>query len=174
MFDRLILLALTPITLAGGAIGWTSLSKTAPTAETITTGYATGFDMVDTTANSSVGSNRLVRHHDGLFHASVLLNGRPVQMIIDTGASKSILSRADAEAISDLRISRRTMGTMQTLGGNRRYKTATVESAKVGSRDVGAVEFAMLDSPASISVIGQDVLGQLGPIILNGDNLTLP
>jgi aspartyl protease family protein len=174
VFDRLILMALTPMTLAGGAIGWTSLTKAPSTLQTTSTEFiALGTQVQAAPRPDMMTSRHLVRQPDGLFYAVVQLNGSPLRLIIDTGATKSILSHRDAQTIAGMRLSRQTVGTMRTLGGDRRYRVATVDRTRIGSQDIGPIEFAIIEPTGSVSVIGQDILGQLGPIILDGDRMTL-
>ncbi len=174
VFDRLILMALTPMTLAGGAIGWSSLSTAPSTLQTTSTEFIAQDTQVQLSHRPDMTMSRnLVRQPDGLFYAMVQLNDSPLRFVVDTGATKSILSHRDAQTIAGVRLSRQTVGTMRTLGGDRRYRIATVERTRIGSQDIGPIEFAIIEPTGSVSVIGQDILGQLGPIILDGDRMTL-
>jgi aspartyl protease family protein len=172
VIDRFILMALTPMTLAGGALGWTSLrddDSTAFVGQTSSTAVVSD-DNDATTADR----HRITRADDGLFHARVRVNGHPLRMIIDTGATTSILSSRDAARVPGVDVSAATIGTMRTLGGERRYRGAIVDSVRVGSKRIANIDFAVIDTPGHMSIIGQDVLRELGPIVLDGDTLTLP
>jgi aspartyl protease family protein len=178
VFDRFILLALTPITLAGGALGWTSFDLSRPDAQSradavvMTAGTVSAVTQPRQDGRSS--GTTLLRSGDGLFYAMVELNGQPVRLMIDTGATKSVLSLADARRIGDVRLSDRSVGTMRTLGGNRRYRSADVGTVAIGSQTVDDVKFAVVSSDAPVSLIGQDVLRKLGPITLDGERMILP
>lgn len=162
------------MTLAGGAIGWSSLTTTPSTVQTTSAEFvALGTHVQSSSKPDMATSRHLVRQPDGLFYAVVQLNGSPLRFIVDTGATKSVLSHRDAQAIAGVRVSRRTVGIMRTLGGDRRYRIATVDQTRIGSQDIGPIEFAVIEPTGSVSVIGQDILRQLGPIILDGDRLTL-
>jgi aspartyl protease family protein len=166
VIDRFVLMALTPMTLAGGALGWTSIRD----------GGATPAPVTAAVEGDAASGQRhsIARASDGLFHAHVAVNGRRMRMVIDTGATQSILSRRSLSSLRGVTVSAGSVGTIRTLGGDRRYRNAHVDTVAIGSRRISAVDFAVVDTPSDLSIIGQDVLRELGPIILDGDTLTLP
>ncbi|MDZ3833695.1 MAG: retropepsin-like aspartic protease [Sphingopyxis sp.] len=168
MFDRLILVALTPITLASGAVGWSWSTLEAD------------LDMRVDSSKPAAAPEALaappavapiIRSPDGLFRASVVIEGRSVPMIIDTGATRSVLSSHVAKRL-ELAIDSRGSGSLATINGTTRYRLAAVDTLRIGQRSLHDMKLIVPDGPTRVSLLGQDVLQRLGPIRIDADRLT--
>lgn len=163
MLDRLLLVALTPLALAGGTTTswlqgqWTG--QRSPVA----------VDAAHTRASALIGrpADRLAIHRggDGLLHTTVNINDVPVDMVVDTGASRTILSMDDAERVLAVP-SGRPGGKIITLGGQRDLEIRSVGSVEFAGRRFDQLE-AGLVAGSRVSVIGLDWLALSGPITIS-------
>jgi aspartyl protease family protein len=113
----------------------------------------------------------IIRSPDGLFRATVTIGGRSIPMIIDTGATRSVLSSHIAKRL-DLVIDSRGGGSLATINGRTRYRLATVDTLHIGQRSLHDMKLILADGPTRVSLLGQDALQQLGPIRIDADQLT--
>jgi len=109
----------------------------------------------------------------GHFVVTAEVDGRPVDFLVDTGASDIVLSPADAERLGF---------RLDQLTFNRQYSTANGigrgASVRLGSLAVGPIVFN--DVPASVneapmgdSLLGMSFLRRLGSYEVRGDRLIL-
>ncbi len=122
-------------------------------------------------ANSSVVT--LTREGDGHFYVEANINGAPVRMMVDTGATSVALTMEDAEALG---ISQTEEGFSQTgrgVGGDVAVMPISLDSLSVGAiahRDVPAV---VVNSELQVSLLGQSWLSRVGTVSIQGDKMTL-
>lgn len=101
---------------------------------------------------------------DGLFRTTVLFSDTPVEMIIDTGATHSILSQQDAQRLFGS-MAGREAGQIQTGGGPRLLVLRRLASVEIAGRRLTDVEIGLVaDFP--VSIIGANWLERLGPLHL--------
>jgi aspartyl protease family protein len=122
---------------------------------------------------NGAGSVTLSRANDGHFYASLNVNGRNVEFVIDTGATAIVLSKKDAETIGINTNNLNYMGQAYTANGV--VRTAFVE--------LGVVKLGNItdyDLPASVnggelfgSLLGMDYLNLFSEFKINGNTLTL-
>lgn len=113
----------------------------------------------------------VLRGPDGLFRVQAKISGQRVTMIVDTGATHSILAAATARRLG-LGIGGVHEGkALRTLAGDAPYRSARVSELIVGDAKVSGLQIAVMATPGDISVLGQDALRRLGPITLSGDHL---
>lgn len=184
MIDRLVLFATLPFALASGAGGWTFAAHIGGEAERATFGHSvnlaaqTGLFGTEP-GEAMTGDQRaplptvVRRANDGLFHTIVNADGRAVRMVIDTGATHTIMSSSAAKR----HFPGRTMelrGTIRTVSGQVGYRIIDIQTFSVGSRKLKHLQIAVVDGPEDFALLGQDVLSRIGPIGINGEELTLP
>lgn len=110
------------------------------------------------------------RGETGIFVIDALVNGTPARLIVDTGASLTVLSR-DFLADSGLRLVEDGVLTARTAGGPQRFATAAVESVEVGERVARDIRVAICDDcgmPGSDGLLGLDVQEPLGMSLFPG------
>jgi aspartyl protease family protein len=112
------------------------------------------------------------RAHDGLFHITALVNGKPVDMAIDTGATRSVIAQSDANRIGLVGATGR-YSTMQTLNGRVQLQKVQLSQLKIGQTTIRNLEVAVGPHQLAQSVIGLDALRQSGPILIEADQLTV-
>lgn len=98
-----------------------------------------------------------------LFVVTVYVNGtRPAKMILDTGASHTILSFAVARDLSLWAQRRSTSMTMHTAGGTVRADVLPISSLKIGDAEVQDIDVVIHDlpevPPAIEGLLGLNVL----------------
>lgn len=111
---------------------------------------------------------------NGQYMTDARLNGRDVEMLVDTGASKIALSEKMARRIgiflkpSDYRIN------VHTANGVTRAAPATVRELRLGSIRLKNVEAVILkDGLLSVSLLGMSALGRLERFDISNDTLVL-
>ena len=169
MFDRLILMALTPITLASGAVGWSWSTLQADLDVRADSSVPAGVPELPATDTPAIAP--IIRSPDGLFRATVTIEGRTIPMIVDTGATKSVLSSHVAKRLN-LTIDPRSGGSLATINGTTRYRLAAVDTLRIGQRSLHDMTFIVAEGPTRVSLLGQDALQRLGPIRIDAGRLT--
>lgn len=112
------------------------------------------------------------RARDGLFHITALVNGKPVDMAIDTGATRSVIARSDADRIGLVGSTGRH-SNMQTLNGRVQLQKVQLSELKIGETTIRNLDVAVGPHQLAQSVIGLDALRQSGPILIEADRLTV-
>jgi aspartyl protease family protein len=93
----------------------------------------------------------------GHFRTSGAINGRPVQFMVDTGATVVALGKADAQRIGvDTSQARRVM--MQTANGNAPAELVTLSAVTVGGVTVANVQAVVMAAPMNHVLLGNSFL----------------
>lgn len=124
------------------------------------------------TSGSWGGEARLTRRGNGHFYGNAMVNGQPVEMIIDTGASSVALTVEDARRVGIVvdPASFEVVGT--GASGPVRGQRIQLESVELEGRRISGVSGAVLEGLEQ-SLLGQSYLSRIGSITMNGDYLTL-
>ncbi|MBB3382076.1 MULTISPECIES: TIGR02281 family clan AA aspartic protease [unclassified Rhizobium] len=136
-------------------------------------GLMPGHAVVVTT---SEGGQEVILHKrsNGHFEAKVMINGQPIDMLIDTGASTIALSQEDAERVGIIPENLTYSQTVLTANGRARAAPVELGSVAIGPikrRDVQAsvAEAGRLDQ----SLLGMSFLETLGSMQMQTDELRL-
>ncbi|WP_349958486.1 TIGR02281 family clan AA aspartic protease [Rhizobium sp. ZPR3] len=136
-------------------------------------GLMPGHAVVVTT---SEGGQEVILHKrsNGHFEARVKINGQPIDMLIDTGASTIALSQEDAERVGIIPENLTYSQTVLTANGRARAAPVELGSVAIGPikrRDVEAsvAEAGKLDQ----SLLGMSFLETLGSMQMQTDELRL-
>ncbi len=136
-------------------------------------GLMPGHAVVVTT---SEGGQEVILHKrsNGHFEARVKINGQPIDMLIDTGASTIALSQEDAERVGIIPENLTYSRTVLTANGRARAAPVELGSVAIGPirrRDVEAsvAEAGKLDQ----SLLGMSFLETLGSMQMQTDELRL-
>ncbi|MDK4703699.1 TIGR02281 family clan AA aspartic protease [Rhizobium sp. CNPSo 4062] len=136
-------------------------------------GLMPGHAVVVTT---SEGGQEVILHKrsNGHFEARVMINGQPIDMLIDTGASTIALSQEDAERVGIIPENLTYSQTVLTANGRARAAPVELGSVAIGPikrRDVEAsvAEAGRLDQ----SLLGMSFLETLGSMQMQTDELRL-
>lgn len=124
-------------------------------------------------ANSAnAGELVLERRGDGHFYADVEVNGTPISMLVDTGASSVALSADDARRAGIAT----TIGMNEVIGegagGSVQGEYVTIERIGLAGVEQSAVPAAVLKG-GSMSLLGQSFLRDFDSVEIRGDQMHL-
>jgi len=115
----------------------------------------------------------LERAEDGLFYATVVVNGQPIRFLVDTGASVVTLTATDARRLGVAPAAGSYGAQAETASGRAAFAWATIGTVEVAGHHVENVRAAVLAQDAGVSLLGQNLLSRLGPVRLEGDRLII-
>ena len=125
-------------------------------------------------APSSIGGIALSRSGDSHFRADMTVNGAPVRMLVDSGASIVVLREADARAAGITVDPAAYTGTALTAGGQVRVAPIVIDRLAIGSIERRNVQAAVMQGDAlPESLLGQSFLTQLSETRTAGDVMQL-
>ena len=130
-------------------------------------------DLVSSFSRSS-SANALVldRRDDGHFYADVEVNGVPISMLVDTGASSVALSAEDARRVGIAT----TIGMHEVIGegagGAVQGEIVTIERIRLSGVEQAGVQAAVLKG-GSMSLLGQSFLRDFASVEIRGDQMHL-
>jgi aspartyl protease family protein len=113
-------------------------------------------------APSSAGSVELRAGRNGHFTTTAHLNGRPVEVLVDTGASMVALSYEDAERAGVFVRPSDFTHKVSTANGTAKIALVTLDSVSIGDITIRDVE-AMVGEPGRLgtTLLGMTFLGRL-------------
>ena len=125
-------------------------------------------------AGAGSGAGAVVyRSPNGMFYATVAVNGRPARFLVDTGASMIVLSRTDAAEMGiDVTAGSRE-SAVRGVGGHARVTMVKLDSIELAGRRMRDVEAAIVDEGVGAPLLGQNVLGQLASLTISGNRMVL-
>ncbi|KQS04165.1 hypothetical protein ASG11_07805 [Sphingomonas sp. Leaf357] len=116
---------------------------------------------------------RIAKASDGLFYVRAKVNGTPVRFLVDTGANLVVLTAADARRVGAAAGAAHLLGDIETAGGTSRMGRVTLDRVTVAGRDLADVDAAVMHNGLKVSLMGQNLLAKLGPIMLSADEMSL-
>lgn len=131
-------------------------------------------DSTDSGSSDSESGDALEidRSPDGHFYAEVSINGTPVNILVDTGASAVALSRDDARRVG-LAISARMDGIVgQGASGDVRGEYALIDRIDLGNASAEDLPAIVLDTGQQ-SLLGQNFLQEFDSVEIKGDKMLL-
>ena len=118
------------------------------------------------------GSVQLQRDPNGHFYADVQINGSPVHMLVDTGATEIALSRDDARAAGIAT----SIGMNDVVGegadGSVHGEYVAIDRMTLGQKTAQDMHAVVLNSGGQ-SLLGQSFLKQFASVEIHGDTMTL-
>jgi len=122
--------------------------------------------------NSQDGSVELLREDDGHFYADVRINGAPIRMLIDTGASGIALSREDAQMAGLATSIGMTDVVGQGAGGEVHGEFVQLDRVELGPLSASGLDAVILDGGQQ-SLLGQSFLRKFGKVQIEEDRMVL-
>lgn len=114
----------------------------------------------------------LERRSNGHFYVTALVDGEPVEFVVDTGATSVALTVADAErvgvAFDPARFERVGTGASGAVHGQR----VRLSSIDIDGKEVGDVDAAVIEG-LEVSLLGQSYLSQIDGVEMSGDQMVL-
>lgn len=114
----------------------------------------------------------LTRDDNGYFFADVRINGAPVHMLVDTGATVIALSRNDAQMAGLATPIRMNDVIGKGADGDVRGEAVTLDRVTLGDKSVDNVPAIVLSSGGQ-SLLGQSFLSQFASVKIEGDKMVL-
>ena len=117
---------------------------------------------------------RIKRSWDGHFVATAMIEGNPVKMIVDTGASTVVLRIQDAKRLGINTTGLRYTVPVQTANGSSQAARVKLDGISIGNIRIGNVE-ALIAKPGTLhqSLLGMSFLSRLRSYEFAGDYLEL-
>jgi len=115
----------------------------------------------------------LTRAPSGHFYADGFVNGTAIRFIVDTGASRVALSRADAARAGLSFADNEFTGTAKGAGGPVAFKPLTLDRVAVGTIEARQVDAAVVKGELATSLLGQSWLKTVGSVSIAGNTMTL-
>ena len=110
---------------------------------------------------------------NGHFMVDVLVDGKPIQFMVDSGASDVTLSLRDAERLGLDRAALKFDRTYQTANGVVRGAPVRLKKVEIGPIAVDDVRASVNEAPMGTSLLGMSFLSRLASWRVEGDRLTL-
>lgn len=124
-------------------------------------------------AAGTAGVARVARAADGHYWADALVEGRPVRLMVDTGASRVILTRADAARLGVEPAADAFSTTLATAAGPVGAAPVRLRSVAVAGVALDGVDALVVDRGLPHSLLGMSYLGRLSAFTATPTRLTL-
>lgn len=124
-------------------------------------------------AGNGFGTVTLERAPDSHFYLDMLVNGRSMRFLVDTGASSVALGRSDARRLGLTLYPDDFTGVAQTANGPARIAPVRLDSMRAGPLDAGDVEAVVMDVEDGMPLLGQSFLRRLDEVTVRGDVMVL-
>jgi aspartyl protease family protein len=122
----------------------------------------------DPAANSLI----LRAGRDGHVYAQVAVDGVPIRMVVDTGATQVVLTLRDAQAVGFSANSLIFSGQSGTANGVTRYAPIELREVRIGQLEIDDVHAAVVEH-LDVSLLGQTFLSRLDSYQMHDGVLTL-
>lgn len=135
----------------------------------LVTDRARGFVRI----GGSDAGDTLWREDDGLFYVSARINGAIIRLIVDTGASFTVLSAEDARRVGFDPGQITFAESADTAAGATPMARIVLANLEIGRNVAAGVPAMVASGPLRTSLLGQNVLTRLGSVTIEGDRMTL-
>ena len=125
------------------------------------------------TTPTNNGIAKLERQKDGHYWASANVRGVKLDLLVDTGASKVVLTDDDARRIGIPTHTLTYDGTASTANGEVRIARLTIDRLRVGGVTVKDVPTLVTKGDLNTSLLGMSFLGALQSFEFKGETLVL-
>ncbi|MDO9608361.1 MAG: TIGR02281 family clan AA aspartic protease [Brevundimonas sp.] len=125
------------------------------------------------TASASGTPTQVVKGPDGHYWAQAKIEGRAVQVLVDTGATVVALTRADARRLGVDPAPEAFTGKVQTASGVVRAAPVDLKTISVAGVRVDYVEALVVEDGLTYSLVGRSYLGRLSAFEATPNGLTL-
>ncbi|WP_312084608.1 TIGR02281 family clan AA aspartic protease [Brevundimonas sp.] len=116
---------------------------------------------------------QVVKAEDGHYWAQARIDGRAVRVLVDTGASVVVLTRADAGRLGVAPEPASFTGRIQTASGMVRAAPVRLNTVSVAGARVDRVEALVVEQGLEYSLLGMSYLGRLSAFEATPTGLTL-
>lgn len=120
---------------------------------------------------NGAAATTLRRSADGHFYADAQVNGARLRLLVDTGASGLVLTRADAQRAGVAAGDFTAIG--QGAGGTVRLMPTTLDRVALGPLSADNVPAMVAEDRLPVSLMGQSFLARIGTVTIRGDEMVL-
>lgn len=126
-------------------------------------------------AASGWGGQEIIldRRDDGHFYTEAMVEGTPVQFLIDTGASTIALTGSDAEAIGIDWNADDVAPVARGAGGMVHGVRVTLNEVRIGDFEARNIDAAIIPEGLPVSLLGQSFLKQVPDLAIQDDRMVL-
>ncbi len=124
-------------------------------------------------SSSVMPGGAVERADDGMFYVVGIVNGARVRFLVDTGANVVVLTDEDARRVGARAMQDHPGGELDTANGAASTAWVKLNRIEVAGRAIADVDAAVPHGNLKVSLLGQNVLSQLGGLSINGERLTL-
>jgi aspartyl protease family protein len=110
---------------------------------------------------------------DGHFHLTVTINDRPIEFLVDTGASDIVLTRNDAARVGFDPNRLDYLGMANTANGTVRLATIRLETVRLGEFIDKNIRASVNKAPMEKSLLGMRYLSKFRAIEISNDQMIL-
>ena len=110
---------------------------------------------------------------DGHFHLTVTINDRPIEFLVDTGASDIVLTRKDAARVGFDPNRLDYWGMANTANGTVRLATIRLETVRLGEFIDKNIRASVNKAPMEKSLLGMRYLSKFSAIEISNDQMIL-
>jgi aspartyl protease family protein len=197
VFFRLLYLVLLLVFIVGGARYWNVMRGTALRylliwaaillALVIVYAYREPFIRLATPVLRELQPSRVIevvgtdgaelmigRGGDGHFHLDADVNGTSVRFLVDTGATDTVMTLADAERIGIDPATLRFNRPVETANGTSHFARATLESLQIGPYRLADVPVGVMpEGSLNRNLLGMSTINRFGSWRIEGDRMVL-
>jgi aspartyl protease family protein len=123
--------------------------------------------------DGEAGSGAVLKASDGHFWAHAQVNGVPVRLLVDTGATVVALTPADAERLGFDLARLHYASSVVTAGGRARAASVRLDSVEVGGARLDDVDALIIEKGLDASLLGMSYLGRLSSFEATRQAMTL-
>ncbi len=110
---------------------------------------------------------------DGHFYSTAIINGKKIRLLVDTGATKTLLSLEDAKRL-DFKVSELAFSNpIQTANGISYSATYRVDEFEWFGKQFENMEIQITDANLVRSLLGMDVINRSRALVISGDLLNI-
>ena len=119
------------------------------------------------------GNVVLEKHRDGHFHATVVINGAPIDILVDTGATLTVLTPEDATRAGFDMDSLQFSGQARTANGIVATAPVRLDRVALGPFEERNVRAAVNGGNLDKSLLGMEFLNRFGRLEITHDQLII-
>ena len=122
---------------------------------------------------SQDGAIIIPKEIDGHFHLTLTINDRPIEFLVDTGASDIVLTRKDAARVGFDPNRLDYWGMANTANGTVRLATIRLETVRLGEFIDKNIRASVNKAPMEKSLLGMRYLSKFSAIEISNDQMIL-
>ncbi|MDE2404688.1 MAG: TIGR02281 family clan AA aspartic protease [Sphingomonadales bacterium] len=128
--------------------------------------------QADGSPNPFAGPAVISRDRNGTFHLNGAINGRSLDMLVDTGATVVAIPATQAADLGIVVQPDEFRATVRTASGTASAAPVRIASLTIGTTELRDVEGVVVEGLDRI-LLGQSALARLGKVSIDGDHMAI-